>query len=179
MIDRNRLQRIYLGTVFRSRVLRLIFLLGMHSDESDMLKEHQLESRFGSFIRCETTSTQHKVSLYLLDSKILIILNLHRIMLGAGDIKLMSLCTGILGVWDGFFVIFLGLFLAAAGGAFVLCSEGILWERLERLSGFVIRWGRDGKLREYPAEAGKERMIRLGPYLFLGYCIWLTFKACG
>lgn len=100
-------------------------------------------------------------------------------MLGAGDIKLMSLCTGILGVWDGFFVIFLGLFLAAAGGAFVLCSEGILWERLERLSGFVIRWGRDGKLREYPAEAGKERMIRLGPYLFLGYCIWLTFKACG
>lgn len=98
-------------------------------------------------------------------------------MLGAGDIKLMALCTGILGVEDGVFVIFLGLLPAAVHAAWILYSDGILWERLKRLSDFVIRWGRDGKIREYPGRAEKERMLRLGPYLFLGYCLRLILWA--
>lgn len=36
-------------------------------------------------------------------------------MLGAGDIKLMALCTGLLGMGPGLLVIFTGLFLAALG----------------------------------------------------------------
>lgn len=94
-------------------------------------------------------------------------------MLGAGDIKLMALCPGILGVWDGLLVIFLGLAFAAVRAAWRLCSRGILWERVMRLAEFAVRSGRDGKLREYPGRAERESVMRLGPYLFLGYCAWL------
>lgn len=141
-------------------------------------------------------------------------------MLGAGDIKLMAVCSGILGPWDGCLVIFLGLFLAAVRGAWILMADGVLWGRLERLSGFVIRCGRSGRLEEYPgrneqasgmqpgtrngvsrSEFGKngevsgkqpgtengvpgsnlgkgetERLLHLGPYLFMGYCIWLILQ---
>lgn len=38
-------------------------------------------------------------------------------MLGAGDIKLMALCTGLLGMGPGLLVIFTGLFLAALRAA--------------------------------------------------------------
>lgn len=98
-------------------------------------------------------------------------------MLGAGDIKLMAICSGILGPWDGCLVIFLGLFLAAARGAGILMAEGALWRRLERLSGFVIRCRRDGRLEEYPGIRDEtERVLHLGPYLFMGYCIWLVLQ---
>lgn len=97
-------------------------------------------------------------------------------MLGAGDIKLMALCTGILGLRDGTAVIFLGLFLAAVRAVYLLCSEGILWERMARLTGFVISSGRDGKIREYPGRLEKNAVMRLGPYLFAGYCVWLMLR---
>lgn len=51
-------------------------------------------------------------------------------MLGAGDIKLMALCTGLLGMGPG--------------------------------------------LLEYPGREDKRNILRLGPWLFLGYCIWLA-----
>ena len=81
-------------------------------------------------------------------------------MLGAGDIKLMALCTGLLGMGPGLLVIFTGLFLAA------LRAAGI--------GTFIIRSGREGKLLEYPGREDKRNILRLGPWLFLGYCIWLA-----
>lgn len=94
-------------------------------------------------------------------------------MLGAGDIKLMALCTGILGMGKGTVVIFMGLCLAAAQAAAILYSEGILWERMSRLCRFAISSGRDGKLREYPGRREEKSLLHLGPYLFAGYCLWL------
>lgn len=44
-------------------------------------------------------------------------------MLGAGDIKLMALCTGLLGMGPGLLVIFTGLFLAA------LRAAGMIWQQ--------------------------------------------------
>ena len=74
-------------------------------------------------------------------------------MLGAGDIKLMALCTGLLGmIWQ----------------------QGSLWMRMERIGTFIIRSGREGKLLEYPGREDKRNILRLGPWLFLGYCIWLA-----
>lgn len=74
-------------------------------------------------------------------------------MLGAGDIKLMAVCVGVLGVRDGAAVIFCGLLA-------VLIRE--MW---------IVKVWRDGywKLRG--------RKVRLAPYLFGGYCIWLIFRA--
>lgn len=86
----------------------------------------------------------------------------------------MALCCGILGFENGAAVIFLGLTMAAVRAAHILCSEGILWERMFMLSEFVISSGRDGKIREYPGRREKKSVLRLGPYLFAGYCVWLV-----
>lgn len=93
--------------------------------------------------------------------------------LGAGDIKLMALCTGILGAWDGIYVIFLGMLFAAGWAAWRLWKEGQLWERMQRFTGFVIQTKRTGKLAEYPGSRDPANGIRLGPLLFLGYCLFL------
>ena len=70
-------------------------------------------------------------------------------MLGAGDIKLMALCTGLLGMGPGLLVIFTGLFLAALRAAGMIWQQGSLWMRMERIGTFIIRSGREGKLLEY------------------------------
>ena len=68
-------------------------------------------------------------------------------MLGSGDIKLMAVCVGILGVWDGMLVVFLG----------ALCATAVV---LLKSVGFGYVWLR-----------GQE--IRLAPYLLAGYGIWM------
>ena len=95
-------------------------------------------------------------------------------MLGAGDTKLMALCTGLLGMGPGLLVIFTGLFLAALRAAGMIWQQGSLWMRMERIGTFIIRSGREGKLLEYPGREDKRNILRLGPWLFLGYCIWLA-----
>ena len=95
-------------------------------------------------------------------------------MLGAGDIKLMALCTGLLGMGPGLLVIFSGLFLAALRAAGMIWQQGSLWMRMERIGTFIIRSGREGKLLEYPGREDKRNILRLGHWLFLGYCIWLA-----
>ena len=95
-------------------------------------------------------------------------------MLGAGDIKLMALCTGLLGMGPGLLVIFTGLFLAALRAAGMIWQQGSLWMRMERMIKVPIRSGREGKLLEYPGREDKRNILRLGPWLFLGYCIWLA-----
>lgn len=73
-------------------------------------------------------------------------------MLGAGDIKLMAVCMGSLGLKDGLTMIFLGLLLAlfCYGGRYL--RKGIFW--------------------------GQE--LRMAPYLFAGYCVNLVWQQiCG
>ena len=95
-------------------------------------------------------------------------------MLGAGDIKLMGLCVGFLGCWDGLLVILLGLGLAAVRAAALLIQRGILWERLERLARFAVVVGRNGRPGEYPGRREADSLMRLGPYLFAGYLLALA-----
>ena len=68
--------------------------------------------------------------------------------LGAGDIKLMAVCTGILGMERSAQMILCGLVLA-------LIVESV---RLK-----IWKCG-------YPAFQSCK--VRLAPYLFLGYCLW-------
>ena len=69
-------------------------------------------------------------------------------MLGAGDIKLMAVCVGYLGIEQGLQMFFCGFLLALI---------------VESLRANVSGCG-------YP-EAGRHR-VRLAPYLFLGYCLF-------
>lgn len=73
-------------------------------------------------------------------------------MLGAGDIKLMAVCMGSLGMKNGLAVIFCGLLLALVhyGGKYI--RKGIFW--------------------------GQE--LRMAPYLFAGYCLCqIGQQVCG
>lgn len=100
-------------------------------------------------------------------------------MLGAGDIKLMALCVGFLGFGDGLFVLFLGLGLAAARAGWLLMEKGVLWARMERLAHFIWCVGRCGKLKPYPGRQEETGLLRLGSYLFLGYCLFLVVSVLG
>ena len=45
--------------------------------------------------------------------------------IGAGDIKLMGVVTGFLGVWDGMLVIGLGMVFAAAAASYRMIKQGL------------------------------------------------------
>ena len=69
-------------------------------------------------------------------------------MLGAGDIKLMAICVGILGIRTGAYVIFLGMLAALAGA----CIKGCVWKH----GWLMIR----------------NMELRLAPYLLAGYVVF-------
>ena len=68
-------------------------------------------------------------------------------MLGAGDIKLMAVCIGMLGIQRGGLLLFSGMLLAL----FVACVRGKIWKH--------------GWLQM------KNQELRLAPYLFAGFCL--------
>ena len=61
--------------------------------------------------------------------------------IGAGDIKLMGVVTGFLGVLDGVLVIGLGMVFAAAAASYRMIKQGTVWFRLERAA--RLRWRRE------------------------------------
>ena len=67
--------------------------------------------------------------------------------IGAGDIKLMGVVTGFLGVWDGMLVIGLGMVFAAAAASYRMIKQGTVWFRLERAARFAVETGIKGGLR--------------------------------
>lgn len=96
--------------------------------------------------------------------------------IGAGDIKLMGVITGFLGVWDGVLVIGLGMVFAAVAASYRMIKQGTVWFRLERAARFAVETGIKGRLTEYPGYFEKEGLLRLGPYLFAGYCLFLLIQ---
>ena len=96
--------------------------------------------------------------------------------IGAGDIKLMGVITGFLGVWDGVLVIGFGMIFAAVAASYRMIRQGTVWFRLERAARFAVETGIKGRLTEYPGYSEKEGLLRLGPYLFAGYCLFLLIQ---
>ena len=97
-------------------------------------------------------------------------------MIGAGDIKLMGLIVGFSGLWDGIFILGLGFVIAAVSAAYRMTRQGTVWMRLERIARFAVESGINGKITEYPGYFEKESLMRLGPYLFAGYCLFLLIR---
>ena len=82
--------------------------------------------------------------------------------IGAGDIKLMGVVTGFLGVWDGMLVIGLGMVFAAAAASYRMIKQGTVWFRLERAARFAVETGMKGRLTEYPGYFEKESLYGWG-----------------
>ena len=82
--------------------------------------------------------------------------------IGAGDIKLMGVVTGFLGVWDGMLVIGLGMVFAAAAASYRMIKQGTVWFRLERAARFAVETGMKGRLTEYPGYFEKESLLTAG-----------------
>lgn len=97
-------------------------------------------------------------------------------MIGAGDIKLMGLIVGFSGLWDGIFILGLGFVIAVVSAACRMTRQGTVWLRLERIARFAVESGINGKITEYPGYFEKESLMRLGPYLFAGYCLFLLIR---
>lgn len=76
-------------------------------------------------------------------------------MLGAGDIKLMAVIVGNAGIQGGCEILFLGMMLALL----VFCIQERVWKY--------------GFLRM------KNRELRLAPYLFAGFCLYMICSRCG
>ena len=88
----------------------------------------------------------------------------------------MGVVTGFLGGWDGRLVIGLGMVFAAAAASYRMIKQGTVWFRLERAARFAVETGIKGRLTEYPGYFEKESLLRLGPYLFAGYCLFLLIQ---
>ena len=57
-----------------------------------------------------------------------------------------------------------------------MTRQGTVWLRLERIARFAVESGVNGKITEYPGYFEKESLMRLGPYLFAGYCLFLLIR---
>ena len=82
----------------------------------------------------------------------------------------------ISGLWDGIFILGLGFVIAAVSAACRMTRQGTVWLRLERIARFAVESGINGKITEYPGYFEKESLMRLGPYLFAGYCLFLLIR---
>ena len=101
-------------------------------------------------------------------------------MLGAGDIKLMALCTGLLGMGPGLLVIFTGLFLAALRAAGMIWRQGSLWMRMDRIVIGEVRGqeavdllqamntGHDGSFCTGHANSCRDMLARLETMVLMG-----------
>ena len=96
--------------------------------------------------------------------------------IGAGDIKLMGVIAGFLGVRDGVMVIGMGMLFAAVAASSRMIRQGTVWFRLERAARFAVETGIKGRLTEYPGCFEKDSLLRLGLYLFAGYCLFLLIR---
>lgn len=99
-------------------------------------------------------------------------------MMGAGDIKLMAVLCGALGIQDGFPAIFYGLAAAAAWSFLYMVRMRILKKRILYFLNFIRRllWAEyEGPY--YLAERdGKEASFCLAPFLLGGFVLWLAEK---
>ncbi|MCI9569629.1 MAG: prepilin peptidase [Lachnospiraceae bacterium] len=96
--------------------------------------------------------------------------------MGAGDIKLMAVCTGFLGFWDGLFVIFLGLVLAGGKAAWTAIRSRGLREQWTGFFLYAVCMMQSRSVTAYPQSQNPEHEIRLGPYLFGGYCLFWGYR---
>lgn len=102
-------------------------------------------------------------------------------MMGAGDIKIMALIGGSLGISDGFSVLFYGLTVSAVWSLLYMIQNRLFLKRINYFLNYFKQFYQTGKISPYyQADRDKtEAGFCLAPFLWCGFCIWLSGKAGG
>lgn len=94
-------------------------------------------------------------------------------MLGGGDVKLIAVIGGLVGVRDGVIIIFLGFFIAAIIAFIRMIRFGILRERIHVFIRYVERIYYGKKIILYPVSKNSQyHRVRLSLFFLLGACIY-------
>lgn len=110
----------------------------------------------------------------LFSSVILFPLFLFR-MMGAGDIKVMAVITGYLGLSRGFEIIFYGLAAAAVWSLFYMLNKHILVKRIKYFLNYMKKIIQTEQIVPYYCIGEKsEAGFCLVPFLLCGFCLWLA-----
>lgn len=102
-------------------------------------------------------------------------------MVGAGDIKLMAMIIGFLGVHRGAKVLFYGLAVSAVWSFLIMIHKNIL---KKRITYFFTYWKQSIHMGcivpYYDAKKDQtEASIRLAPFMWYGFCIFLAERLGG
>lgn len=96
-------------------------------------------------------------------------------MMGAGDIKVMAVTAGYLGVESGFETIFYGLAAAAAWSLIYMLRKRILINRIRYFLNYMKYIFRTECILPYHCVCGQDgEGLCFVPFLWIGYCLWLA-----
>jgi peptidase A24A, prepilin type IV len=111
----------------------------------------------------------------LVCSSVLVLLIFHILrMIGAGDIKLIAIIIGYMGVGNGIKSVFTGLLLSAIYSLYLMYSKKILFSRLKYFSDYVMLSINSKTIFKYYDKKRDDIgvSIALAPWILLGFCIW-------
>ena len=96
-------------------------------------------------------------------------------MMGAGDIKVMAVIAGYMGMDRGVEIIFYGLAAAAVWSLFYMLKQHILAERIKYFLNYIKHLFQSEQILPYYPPGGPDGMkFRLVPFLWGGFCLWLA-----
>lgn len=97
-------------------------------------------------------------------------------MMGAGDIKVMALIGGYLGLSEGFRIIFYGLTASALWSLLFMIHKKNLMKRIQYFFRFMHCFFVTGEIRAYHEKGGNNRQagIALVPFFWLGFLFRLA-----
>lgn len=101
-------------------------------------------------------------------------------MMGAGDVKMMALLGGVFGIRQGFEIIFFGLAAAAVWSLFYMARKRMFLKRIGYFLNYMMRLFYCGEITPYydASRDGREAGFCLAPFVWIGYCLWLTVRGC-
>ncbi len=101
-------------------------------------------------------------------------------MIGAGDIKLISLVFAYLGFKDGFIVAAAGMIFAAVYAFYKLYTSGILFDRLMYFKNYLIYTFKNNSINKYYDinKDNKNLALPLSPFILTGFLIWRLYSLC-
>lgn len=91
---------------------------------------------------------------------------------GAGDVKLMAMLVGMLGLREGSQVIFMGWVCLAVYALFYLCITGSFFERMACFYRYIKRCIRNKKPEKYEGFQAASFVMPMAPGLALGFVLW-------
>lgn len=95
-------------------------------------------------------------------------------MMGAGDIKVMALMGGYLGIFQGFTAIFYGLAVSAVWSLLYMIHKKLLKIRITYFIMYLSRFINTGQILPYykAGRDGPQAAFCFIPFLWCGFCIW-------